>query len=592
MVASLVVVSFSLVAVAVPPPRTGGALPAVRVAAAPDWDMQKAHEAIVGAFTQLDKIRWGQKDLHHEQLYMKSARNDYDKAVRLVAPHKRHADYEMEQRNLARLKVALDGADLAHACTQALLAVNEKVKDKDAVTPRIQTYKKAVHTFAQFVNSHDVPYYADDLAYYQGRFAVIDQEVNKHAGAQAKHAAALQAEQDRNARRAALKRAFERRTKARQTLEDADIQAFVDATQDAAITDEQKQAFAYNLWNLRREVALLVGAGRDNADAVAKMLGGTAVGSGTVKKKKIAVQIKAKKDHCYVVAQQFRNPAGLKFDTYWEWRSGKNKPRPQTFESRERRPDRDAPAAALLGACPLVDDNKLTLEAKVNYPGNKNPWSYVVVEVPRAQLPVEIAAGMTLSVRDKCDLALVKSWFTRPLPGTLVYVKGEPMLQVEPAGSPESDLFRNYRVLTLEDKRMRGAYSHTPPRRVAVTTTFENWWCEWDDQSAHARKIEKCRDKIFRKYDKRYSALSRKAKAANHRGLINLTAEGEMSLIDARIKKAYDKKCGPTEKRFLKEAQRNHNALVDELSESPPPAPGYDRSAFVQRLIDLEAAPH
>jgi hypothetical protein len=317
----------------------------------------------------------------------------------------------------------------------------------------------------------------------------------------------------------------------------------------------------------------------DPAPAFQALFQGVVATSGQSKGKALSVPLKVAKGHCVVWFGRYAAYTGsekLLEDkvlvpgdataaqrfTYWSERVGNDSAR--AFELR--------------GLC-ATREVKATVSAKLEFTGTKNGVRYVALDFEKGRFPKELATKLELDVADHCDAEAWASMWLSPVPGSLGYVRGEPVIisqdSVQYAGGP--------------GQRDRGYPSdgivRVPPK--AVKFTHQVQWARCDQQSGEApasKAIKACSDRIEKRYEGQWKAIDRVRDVADGMStsavkFYSPAAEEKASRLRQKFDDDFARECQPLEDKAKVAFEKRFEKLVDQLTDTRPVDVLFDTAA-------------
>jgi len=330
---------------------------------------------------------------------------------------------------------------------------------------------------------------------------------------------------------------------------------------------------------------------RPDAEAQAELVqltGGRAVGAGTTRGRKATIKVKVAADECVMVFARLVRYTGNEKIEEDGWVEGKGSDPLQRIWV--RRSGKAWDQQLFRGFCALRGvDTSWT--AAIDAAGTTNGLRWVAVAWPRAAMPAFLTAELSLSPGDPCDFDHWKANWLHPVPGTVLWEDGNPVLVTGPPDGPyyyrgislhpDSDGNRSIKPLTAS------------PTKVRVTTTLGWKGCPDNYYRGHAsadlsRKILACDERIDGRFASRWKKINALRDAADRRGGISPAAEQMASRLEDEQDRAYQHDCGPMEKQAAAQAQKTFDALVDALTANPPA----DTTGRVEMIRLLGDAPY
>jgi hypothetical protein len=514
--------------------------------------------------------------------------------AKLAAAHAKLTDdlkdspaYPKVLANLTDAEAWAQSAHLAWQSETALRALDAVQKQGKQATPaQLEATRAAVTAFDAAGNKN----WSDARRSHQERLSHLTQEnadAPQRAAKQASQAAAQKSRADREATERRLAGQLEHARKSLVALDGAIGRGdAIDDADVAALDKEGKELDAQlpgagrsfreaALW-LRLELALVQ---PDAASRVTTLVGGTAV-SGETKGKAYAIPVKAQKERCYVLMSRFRSWTGHeKREDQRGVASGGGAPM-QWFTVAAGH-ERGLEASAKLEGFCTVRDATVTYKGDLTFTGSTNGLAYVAMEFERAKFPLLFARGLDLPMPDHCDPEAWARMFTHPVPGTLAYENGEPVVirwMSTRQGSHEARVV--HAGLHWADGRDPRQLSVEPPAKVVFKTQFDWRACPGREEDVMpeapvSRAIVECGDRISAKYGKAWDEVEAvRRHAANVSTSTVKFYSPEAEARAGRLQDAYDQefaqKCQPMVEKAHKDVEKRFNKLVDELTDAPP----------------------
>jgi hypothetical protein len=336
-----------------------------------------------------------------------------------------------------------------------------------------------------------------------------------------------------------------------------------DRTQ-AYYEDRLRQFRIYNSWFTPQPGAEL-----------ARVLDGQEVARGTIRDKTSAISFSAQQDWCYAVLTRWESYAagGTKLDPE-VWSSPNGTTPLQRWSSLTA----GTPALATYGVC-TTRATKPALRLGVSFPGSKNGLTYAVIGWPKAKVPPAIVRDLHLRRGEPCDLVAWGELWTKPIPGTFAYYRGEPHLiqSIDRTWATVVDLaFRERRVHTDDlSARPKG-----PP-------TFATQWrfrqCSIDEpETPESKKLAACVKRIGKTYDAEWNTAAEDKASAQSLSQRD-RADQRQRRVAAKNAEHEENLCGPIEAPIRKRSEQLFNRLVDDLT-SRPPVESLDRLGYLKAI--------
>lgn len=509
-----------------------------------------------------------------------------ERSDKALAGHESDPRYPL----VAQVRADLASVKLKKKCTELSKPVETELNaGRPAPEEALAAYEQAVTAFTSAPPDdlkHLAELEAKKPAAFRARFASNAAEQAAHAKAEAEQKANYErAEADRKRRahdlevdRQAMLAGAQLSSSLRDTLE-APAEK-VEAAKKAA--DELDALAPHRGDRLRAQVAdaertaLWLQPDGKAQQAIADALQAKLIAKGSVSGKTFSTSFKADDDRCYLVITEPQRLTGseetgeLSFDA----KAGFTALQPFKL-------DTTLGEQTMAGVC-VTHATQVTAKTKLSFPGTKNGLRFAVLEWPRASFPAALAYRLELGPFDQCDAAQWKSLWTRPVPGTLVYRKGEPYL----LGTPDGSLWD---LTSAPDHAPVADLTQKAPARVAVKTQFLHdthkpgepyvivadaqppYTCKADEKSVglQSSALFKCRQKVAAKYERAYADLDRMREQAARMGGIAPKAEAMRARLDDDAAKDEARTCGPLETKIVAAMERTYNELVDTYSDHP-----------------------
>jgi hypothetical protein len=322
----------------------------------------------------------------------------------------------------------------------------------------------------------------------------------------------------------------------------------------------------------------------DAADRLKTQFGGAIASKGEAHAKTFKVPVKAQANHCYVF-----------FGKIISW-GGQEKIIDLTTET----PSTGAPmqefhigfanesslhdkwrGMEVQGAC-AVQAGQLFFGGGLQVAGTRNGLRYAVLDFTRGEFPTLLATHLNLELPDSCDADAWATMFTNPVPGTVGYVGGEPVLltSADPVGG-NGDINIVFAGNPYASSNPRkNSVSSTPPQRVTFKHPFEFKRCPERvngvmPRAPLSRQIAECEASIERKYAAAWASVDAARERAdrsstNYVKFYNPAAEEQAGRLREAYDRDWDAKCKPIEERAKKTLEAKFNKLVDSLTDKPP----------------------
>jgi len=497
---------------------------------------------------------------------------------KLTADLSSEADaFELVKKKLAHLDQLIGFAKtMQRAMEMRQAIVNIHLQNRPATSTDFATYQAAIDA----LQKSGEPALADGARSLRDEFGKLQAEnrrleelVAKIARLESSRMAAIKAQKETEDR--VTTRADRAYAAARQTLESAYA---VLAEKDVPLPDGMTAALDRAAKSLEpfseqaREALLAetrflrlvdewLSVDADVLPAMAKMLGGDPIASGTLREPKLARPFQAKSGWCYAALLHSVRAGGASPGTFAFQSRAKGESGLQPF-----RVWRDPRAGVVYGAC-------ATLAEPAGFGGTlgadaKNGARWVLLGWPRAKFPRDLARNLSVTPPNPCDAKAWMQQWTEPVPGSIVFAGGEPRLVVEDV--PEQQVV--VRTLAFErialTRRVVTGRPANGPTLPTLTPPLPSCF-PGAPRSADNLALAKCRRNLAAKHTKTAGADAVQldedlATFSPHSLELASYATDEWKTDDA-------KQCGPAERRvqtaWEKAVKKIGEALVKQTSD-------------------------
>ncbi len=317
--------------------------------------------------------------------------------------------------------------------------------------------------------------------------------------------------------------------------------------------------------------------------AISTVLGGHTSSTGVVKAKHQDITVQAKAGNCYTVITHFATPSDA---TKVEIGSFSTTPshsiqrfRAATkFEAFDKG---DLHLGSLHGFCASVGA-PVTATITVTFPGTRNALHYVVVTHERANFPLFLATYAVPYRVDQCNAEEWASLWRDPIPGSIGYISGEPVLGSAFDG-PGRGTWMSYRNMSAAEGRAQyPRVVQEPPAKanlrakIVLPTCTEN---PTRTTTPDTKRLAECWKRLDRMFAPRYEAAEAAKRDAPTIGALR-AAEGRLAAIRREAAAAMAAQCAPIHERVSKAWERTVNTVVDSYADKAYASP-------VQRFHDL-----
>lgn len=314
-------------------------------------------------------------------------------------------------------------------------------------------------------------------------------------------------------------------------------------------------------------LAALRAADEGDTGPIAELMGGTVVGKGVAGSKAPKIDVKVKKDHCYVIAMRWRQPTGTEEIRDYEWTS-KSPSKIQRFRQDYVHPY--TPWA--FGVCGTADTTA-TFSAKYHASGTKDRLQYVVMSWKRSEMPLEQAMHTSVLIPDPCSAPSWKALWTNPIPGSIVYYDDEPVLITNITAGQ-----RQVSMVEADAGQRAGSTTRLrdEPKDAPRFSGFRmpKCWSSEGAESSLSRKAAKCHEAIDAKYDARFDAVDRQLSNARTIAAAEQAERKREQLVNAEGKERRSK-CSGVDQQLGKEVERTYDEIVDLFNDGhAPPSMG------------------
>jgi hypothetical protein len=360
--------------------------------------------------------------------------------------------------------------------------------------------------------------------------------------------------------------------KIQQTLERAEVPSEADI---ATLSELVQKIAAGDLDEAKRGEKLMLDARIVRAldqeaagPAMQALFPGAVVTTGQTKGKALSVPLSVKKNHCAVFIGRFANFTGSELIKEQVLGAPGDGTAAQKFTMWATHAGNNSRVFELHGMCALRDV-KGTVGAKLEFTGSKNGVRYVVLDFEKPAFPRLLASHLNIDMPDHCDPEAWSAMWLNPVPGSLGYLGGEPVVvstdRAYFAGDPgESQSFDL-------DRLERAA-----PKSVKFTHQLKWKRCNLDYAEAPVSKqLKACSDKIDKRYESQWKSVERVRDVAD--GMSTSTwkyyspaAEEKASRLRIAADKDWDRECQPIEDKMEKTFARRFEKLVDQLTDDKP----------------------
>ncbi len=328
-------------------------------------------------------------------------------------------------------------------------------------------------------------------------------------------------------------------------------------------------------------------------EGLAKQLKGavTTEGELTGKDKPVSFKFQAEAGKCYTFMSHMKMPGGDDdgaSDFFLD--GGKKGSQLQRFTMPERRTrgsglSRRLAKAYTYGACAL-EATEITVTAKLKYAGTANGLRYAVIEHARDKFPKYLAIDMQPSQNDSCDAANWESFWTNPLPGSLVYGSKEPFLTYS-SGTADEMWMTAWSAGQDEVRVMRKDIVGTPPKQFKFDDKPKFRKCPRKLENAHSPdglKVAQCYAALGKRFDPQFdAAYAAKRSATTWIGEVN--AQKRIEALNNQYDSEEDRTCSKLEAEVNKKFETAYNKIVD-LFMTSPPKNAFDRADIMKRQYE------
>jgi hypothetical protein len=302
--------------------------------------------------------------------------------------------------------------------------------------------------------------------------------------------------------------------------------------------------------------------------AMQALFQGTVATSGQSKGKTLSVPLNVKRGHCAVFFGRFANFTGSELIKDPVLGVPGDSTAAQKFSMWANHAGGNSRVFELHGFCALRDV-KGTVGASLEFTGTKNGVRYVVLDFEKPQFPRLLASHLNIDMPDHCDPEAWASMWLNPVPGSLGYLNGEPVIvstdRAYFAGDPGDN--QSFDLDRLE---------RAAPKNVKFTHQLKWKRCNLDYPEAPvSRSLKACSDKIDKRYESQWKSVERVREVAD--GMSTSTwkyyspaAEEKASRLRIAADKDWERECQPTEDKMEKTFAKRFEKLVDQLTDDRP----------------------
>ncbi len=315
----------------------------------------------------------------------------------------------------------------------------------------------------------------------------------------------------------------------------------------------------------------LINSWRISSDAapqeIAKLLGGNVATQGKLATKDSAVTVRAEAGHCYTLLTYFVKPSSTAKKTSEDnWHASPSHAI-QRFETGLGLHQLGG-ANGFCASANVAATNKMTL----SFPGSKNALAYVVIDHARTQFPLFLSTYLAPRVLDSCNAEEWASLWTDPIPGTVGYFGGKPVLGIEFDSLGNGQHWMTYSDLSAAVGRT--VYSETNdhnPSKLHTDIEVSVPTCRTDPThttTSDTKSVAECWARLDRAFGPRYDAAERAQRGAQTQGAYNAAIDRSVA-IKREHKSALDSQCKPIFDRVQARWEKSVHSLVDLYGEKP-----------------------
>jgi hypothetical protein len=501
-----------------------------------------------------------------EQNRIKGAQEQLDKArASLTAAHRLERNYKVIESNITLLENEITSAGLALACSKAAKDIRDLHNlGKPASAVQLQALEDAVTAFEQGKTKG-----WDDVVASFSKRASSAREANPRI---AENEAQVARNKQKRANEQKLKEVLGEANAKKGAIEQwlrqnpegsipADLMNAFDKAV-AAVTAVNAKAGGYykterthieiaNAWRLDNEEA---------ASRIGKLMQGEVVASGQTTGKTLKIDVNATKDWCYSLAMRFASESGGEKIERFDWNaSGANSSlqRYETFRGINSVWQRTQ------GVCTTAAA-KVTATANLVFAGSRNGVRYVVVGWPKPKFPAFESTYLAVHPQDQCDTVAWSELWTKPIPGSVVFIGAEPHL-IQSTDSPGQQWLTLINANGQNDVRaQKETITSTPPKVRAFKTQFAFGDCPDIGGAKHpdSVKLAKCHQNIDKRYQSAIDATTHERDAARTAGAYR-AAVAKLERLNDKDGDDRARECGPIRKVIEKKAAKAFGDIVD-----------------------------
>ncbi len=286
-----------------------------------------------------------------------------------------------------------------------------------------------------------------------------------------------------------------------------------------------------------------------SGEALAQQLGGRVVASGEVrgKDKPVTFAFKAQAGKCYSTFPQLKASGSRDDEIKWFFYDApKDNAALQRFRVNWGRRAPGLPTLVAEGACALTAV-EVTATAQLAYVGSSNGMRYTVLEHDRERLPTALQLFIEPVASDSCDVKNWLSLWTNPIPGSVLYAEGVPVMPTALAFDSHWSTARS--VDGRELRVTRDGLSVAAPRAMQFAKGIQTQGCPRDPRWAHSAdglRISTCWAGLDSNFKSRFKDVNYQQANAS-----DIFTKADANRAAAKVGTAYDRaadrSCQPME---------------------------------------------
>lgn len=308
--------------------------------------------------------------------------------------------------------------------------------------------------------------------------------------------------------------------------------------------------------------------------AIAAVVGGSIAAQGPARGKALDLRVEAQMGMCYLLVAQFEGYTGSERLDGFTWEMNGRGSALQTFTV--HRP----PTFKGLAPRGFCTTHRANVTGRAALAGLDKTLRYVLLEIDRAAFPRAFAGRLEIDAVDHCDARAWRELWTDPVPGSLLYREGEPIV----VKKVDDDGTVHFWTVGQPTPQQMAFASLT--RDVPDAITFHSGLapaaCPTGDgaRAPVSRRLVGCGMKV----DRKYAGKERKIRILRAAGK---TTEADEMAARLAQKQARDRetRCGRIAGKAAKAFQKAHGELTSQLTNARYQDP-IDRAALIRSALD------